>query len=118
MPSRSTPEGRVKARVDTILKRHNVWYFKPVSNGMGVHGIPDYICCVPPMGVLLAIECKANDGAVPTVLQSLQLGRIKIAGGTTFLATPSTVQDLDVLLTALTKSYALTICTDDTKIRE
>lgn len=113
MPSRSTPEGKVKARVDTILKRHNVWYFKPVSNGMGVHGIADYVCCVPG-GKFLAIECKGEDSGQLTTLQEMQFIRIEAVSGLTFLATPSTVRDLDVMLTMLTDD-ALTIRTDDTE---
>lgn len=53
----STPEGRVKAAVKAFLKEHGVWFFMPVSNGMGVVGIPDFICCW--QGRFLAIETKA-----------------------------------------------------------
>lgn len=54
-----TPEGKVKAAVKTLLKSMDVWYYLPVSNGMGQHGIPDFICCVPNTGKFLAIETKA-----------------------------------------------------------
>ena len=54
-----TPEGKVKAAVKTLLKSMDVWYYLPVSNGMGQHGIPDFICCVPPSGKFLAVETKA-----------------------------------------------------------
>lgn len=103
--SRDTPEGRIKLVVDRILKRHGIWYFKPVSNGMGTHGIPDYICCIPPNGRLLGVECKGKDGLQPTSLQMVQLGLINAHGGLTFIATPGTVAALDVLLT-LMKSKA------------
>jgi hypothetical protein len=52
-----TPEGRVKAAVKKILKDHGIWYYMPVQNGMGVVGIPDFICC--DKGMFLAIETKA-----------------------------------------------------------
>lgn len=52
-----TPEGRVKAQVRAWLKAHNIWYFQPVSNGMGQVGIPDFICCWN--GRFLALETKA-----------------------------------------------------------
>lgn len=101
MPSNTTPEGRVKAQVDRILKRHNVWYFKPVSNGMGKHGIPDYICCIPPRGRMLAVECKGDSSLHPTALQQVQLDEISNHGGITFVATPDTVAALDVMLAAM-----------------
>jgi hypothetical protein len=52
-----TPEGRVKHAVKQELKRRGIWYFMPVSNGMGQVGIPDFICCWE--GKFLAIETKA-----------------------------------------------------------
>lgn len=52
-----TPEGRVKHAVKQELKRRDIWYFMPVSNGMGQVGIPDFICCWE--GKFLAIETKA-----------------------------------------------------------
>lgn len=52
-----TPEGRVKAAVKKWLKAHGIWFFMPVSNGMGQVGIPDFICCA--QGGFLAIETKA-----------------------------------------------------------
>lgn len=52
-----TPEGRVKEAVKRVLKKHGVWYFLPVSNGMGSMGIPDFICCY--RGSFVAIETKA-----------------------------------------------------------
>jgi len=52
-----TPEGAVKEAVRKYLKSQNIWFFMPVSNGMGVVGIPDIICCWN--GRFLAIETKA-----------------------------------------------------------
>jgi len=66
-----TPEGRVKADIKKFLKREGFiaagepipeggcagWYYMPVQNGMGVVGIPDFICCWS--GAFLAIEAKA-----------------------------------------------------------
>ncbi len=40
-----TPEGKVKANVRKVLNDAGIWFFCPVSNGMGRHGIPDFICC-------------------------------------------------------------------------
>lgn len=76
-----TPEGRVKANVKKILDKYKkqVWYFMPVSGGMGQHGIPDFICCVS--GMFFAIECKATQDLIPTALQSMQLTMIRNVGG-------------------------------------
>lgn len=75
-----TPEGKVKKKVKALLKEHGAWSFAPVSGGMGVHGIPDYIACH--RGVFLGIECKApgKSGHV-TALQKMQLAAIEKAGG-------------------------------------
>lgn len=52
-----TPEGKVKAEVKKWLKEKGIWWYAPVQNGMGVVGIPDFICCWK--GRFLAIETKA-----------------------------------------------------------
>lgn len=54
-----TPEGKVKVAVKKWLKEKGIWYYCPMQNGMGVVGIPDFICCVPPAGKFFAIETKA-----------------------------------------------------------
>ena len=91
-----TPEGRVKKEVDKILKKYNVWYFKPVSRGMGVHGIPDYVCCAK--GRFLVVEAKGEDEQEPTALQKMQMERIKNAGGVAFVATPGNLEKLEALV--------------------
>lgn len=53
----TTPEGRVKSAVRKYLQARSIWYYQPVQNGMGVVGIPDFICCWD--GRFLAIETKA-----------------------------------------------------------
>jgi hypothetical protein len=53
----ATPEGKVKDAVRKLLKSAGIWYYQPVQNGMGVVGIPDFICCW--RGQFLAIETKA-----------------------------------------------------------
>lgn len=52
-----TPEGRVKDQVKQLLKAKGVWYYQPMQNGLGVVGIPDFVCCWN--GRFLAIETKA-----------------------------------------------------------
>ena len=73
-----TPEGIVKRDVKKVLEAAGVWYFMPVSNGMGRHGIPDFICCVD--GQFLAIETKAGKGQT-TALQARELENIEAHGG-------------------------------------
>jgi len=76
----TTPEAKVKAVVKQWFKDHHVWYFSPVSNGMGVHGIPDFICCAN--GKFYGIETKApgkrNNVSAP---QEFQMAAITAAGG-------------------------------------
>lgn len=77
-----TPEGKIKSEIDKYLKSVGAWYYKPVSNGMGVHGIPDYIICYK--GLLAGIEAKAP-GKKPTALQVMHKNNIEKAGGRWFL---------------------------------
>ena len=53
----STPEGKVKDACKKFLKARGIFFFMPVSNGMGQVGIPDIICCYK--GLFVAIETKA-----------------------------------------------------------
>ena len=53
----ATPEGKVKDAVKKWLRERGYWFYMPVQNGMGVVGIPDFICCCN--GRFLAIETKA-----------------------------------------------------------
>lgn len=77
-----TPEGKVKEAVKAVLKTHGVWYFMPVSNGFGKHGIPDFVCCVK--GQFFTVETKAP-GKKPTPLQDHQMNDIRKAGGKVFV---------------------------------
>jgi hypothetical protein len=81
----TTPEGKVKAAVKAFLNTlQDCWWFMPVSNGMGAHGIPDFIVCW--RGRFLGIECKAP-GKIrnTTKLQDAVLDRINMAGGVTMV---------------------------------
>ncbi len=107
-----TPEGRVKKKVNELLKASGVWYFTPVSNGMGTHGIPDKICCVPvkvtakmvgrQLGLFLAIETKRDATTTPTKRQEMQLKSIRDAGGMAILVNNERLPSLETLLTILT----------------
>ena len=74
--AKQTPEGRVKDAIKRKLQElsPNNFYFLPVSNGMGRHGVPDFICCLPTeitqemvgneIGVFVGIEAKTYNGKV------------------------------------------------------
>ena len=80
----ATPESKVKKDIAKFLKGIGAWYFLPVSNGLGRHGVPDIIVCHK--GFFYALEVKAEGkrnhkdrGATP--LQMIQINEIKAAGG-------------------------------------
>jgi hypothetical protein len=75
-----TPEGKVKAAVKKYLQAQGVWFWMPVSNGMGQVGIPDFICCFN--GSFIAIETKAP-GKLSNVTANQQrvISEIKAHGG-------------------------------------
>ena len=76
-----TPEGRVKAAVKRRLKELGIWWYCPIQNGMGVVGIPDFVCCHE--GRFLAIETKApGKRANTSANQKARIAEIIAAGGT------------------------------------
>lgn len=77
----STPEGKVKTRVKSILKAHKVYYHMPVQNGMGAPSL-DFICCHK--GHHFEIETKAGNKK-PTPRQAETMRQVEEAGGKTFL---------------------------------
>lgn len=88
-------EDDIKVKVvKSTLKKMGSWQFMPVSSGMGKHGIPDHVACVPititpemvgkRVGIFVAIESKrptkCNDW---TPQQGTQMQQIDEAGGIT-----------------------------------
>ena len=94
----STPEGVVKDRVKATLKEYGFvkagdelktpkapvigWYYMPVSNGMGVMAIADFVGCLK--GQFFVIETKAP-GKKPTKNQELRMQGVMNAGGKSFV---------------------------------
>lgn len=92
-----TPEAKVKAAIKKWLSAHgfwlaggkppagevNGWMHMPVSNGMGVHGLPDF--CGVFRGHALYIEAKAP-GGVLSENQKKRHEEITAAGGTVLVA--------------------------------
>lgn len=76
-----TPEGRVKAAVDTVLKKAAAYYHKPVMNGMGAPALDYHVCHE---GRYAAIETK-DLGKVPTERQIRTMREVSLAGGSVFL---------------------------------
>jgi len=101
--SKLTPESKVKARITTVLKQYNVWYFFPAMNGYGTAGVPDIICCVD--GVFVGIEAKADKTKKPTKLQVLCGERIQASGGYWMVVCDEeSVKKLEDLLCVLLKT--------------
>ena len=91
----ATPESKVKKRVREILDKLGIYHFMPPANGFGRAGIPDIIACID--GHFIAIECKAGKGQT-TALQDRELNAILNAGGTTYIARESNLDELQQLL--------------------
>lgn len=80
----TTPEGKVKTAIKAFLRRKGVWFFCPVSNGMGVHGIPDFVCCWA--GRFVGVEAKAPGKRESlSEKQKFQREAILAAGGLYFV---------------------------------
>ena len=91
----TTPEGKVKKKVKETLATMGAYYVMPVTGGFGNSGIPDIVGCI--RGRFFAIECKAGNGKT-TALQDLELNRIHNAGGTTYIARESNLDELQQIL--------------------
>lgn len=76
-----TPEGKVKARVKRILKKHEVYYFMPVQTGYGMPTL-DFLCCH--RGSFFAIETKAP-GKKPTTRQKIIIAEMLQASAEVFV---------------------------------
>lgn len=79
----TTPENKIKRKLDTMLKRHGVWFYSPQAGPFGRAGIPDRIAIVA--GRFVGIECKADATKKPTALQVKAMEEIETAGGKCFL---------------------------------
>ena len=90
-----TPEWKVKKAVRLMLDKLGAYHFMPPANGFGRAGIPDIIACID--GHFIAIECKAGKGTT-TALQDRELNAILNAGGTTYIARESNLNELQQLL--------------------
>ena len=88
-----TPEGSVKAAVRKVLDANGAYYFMPVSNGMGVMGVFDIVCCIN--GFFLGVECKSDGKKKPTALQTKQALKALDSSGFVFLAHADNLTELE-----------------------
>lgn len=95
-----TPEGKVKkdirreliswglipAGIGEVPESAAGWFYMPVSNGMGVMGIPDFIGCIGPFAKFFSIEAKAPKNGVVSETQKDRHKEIKSARGIVLVA--------------------------------
>lgn len=90
-----TPEAKVKAQVDKVLKDLGAYSCKPMTGGYGASGVPDILACV--RGRFVGIECKAK-GNKTTALQDYNLAQIKRAGGIALVVDEFNVHQLSLMI--------------------
>ncbi len=94
-----TPEAKVKKKVVAILKKHEAYYFYPVTGGYGRSGVPDVIACHD--GRFIGIECKAGSNK-PTPLQQKNLDDIQAAGGVALVINEDNINTVEKLFNGRT----------------
>ena len=114
MPRKLVTENHVKALVKEWYDDRLAWHYAPLQNGLGVHGIPDRIGCVPivvtqamvgkTIGVFVSVEAKkpgrrGEERRGMTVHQQQHMDAIYEAHGFTVVCDGSDdLQRLDELL--------------------
>ena len=79
----TTPEGKIKNKLDKMLKYEKVWYYSPQAGPFGRAGVPDRVAILG--GQFIGIECKADRTKKPTALQLKCMQDIEDAGGKCFV---------------------------------
>ena len=79
----TTPEGKIKAKLDRMLKEEGLWFYSPQAGPYGGAGIPDRVGILH--GRFLGVEVKADATKKLTRLQEACRDRIIAAGGFWFL---------------------------------
>lgn len=98
----STPEAKMKKKVDKVLKEAGVWFFAPQSGIYGRSGIPDRIGILPG-GRMIAVEVKADPTKKPTALQVKVINEMMDAGAIVWLV------DSDLKVEALRTALKLAV---------
>ena len=94
----TTPEGKVKKRVRQVLDSLGAYYVMPVTGGYGNSGAPDFLVCL--RGRFIGIETKAGKGKT-TLLQDMNLDRIRKAEGHALVVRETDVESLDTFAQTL-----------------
>jgi len=79
----TTPEGKIKNKLDKMLKSEKVWFYSPQAGPFGRAGVPDRVAILE--GQFIGIECKADRTKKPTALQLKCMKEIEMAGGKCFV---------------------------------
>ena len=77
-----TPEGKIKDKVNDLLKKYGVWRVAP-NAFYGRGGVPDILACAA--GFFIGIECKRDAKHKMTQLQEMEAESIVRSGGMFFL---------------------------------
>ena len=109
-----TPEGKVKAKIKKRFSEEwpSSFQFMPVQTGIGQHGIPDHIMCIPvtitpdmvgqEIGLFVGIEAKTAQGKMSSY-QQMQRNRILDAKG--IYLTIYGINDIEDKLKLLTDAF-------------
>ena len=96
----STPESKVKARVDAILTKYTDVIINPMTKGYGKSGVADKIICMA--GQFIAIETKSNQASgtkkYPTKLQQRFLAKVLRNGGNVAVVNEDNIDELSFWL--------------------
>lgn len=79
----TTPEGKIKNKLDKMLKYEKIWYYSPQAGPFGRAGVPDRVAILG--GQFIGLECKADRTKKPTALQLQCMQEIEDAGGKCFV---------------------------------
>jgi hypothetical protein len=104
----STPEGKVKRKLDEWLAANmpGHWKVKPRGGPFGKAGCPDVLICW--RGIFIAIEVKSDTGE-PSALQIMNLKMIQKAGGVAALLRGHDVERLEAVKLAVLTKLGLSI---------
>jgi hypothetical protein len=84
----STPEGKVKDRIRSLLKQYGAYWHMPVQNGLGKPALDFHVCHRGRYG---GVEAKAP-GKKPTPRQLETAKDIEAAGGVVFFIDGDTTE--------------------------
>lgn len=87
-------ESALQTRIQRALRDQGCWVIKVHTDGMGVRGAPDILCCTP-NGRFMALEVKTGTGRA-TEMQKYHLQQISNRN-----AVAAVVRSVEEALTAL-----------------